>query len=192
MPPTVRSARAGDLAVRSHLVPDVRRGQAHTMRTRSAVGTYGFFDLFLNPVRLFRLVWQGPPGPEAGRADIAAVRAGEGRKVSCFLRGSVDPYPRRLRQGSLCISAQEAHWVPFWSLRRQKLQLSVGAVHVQTRPADRREPHVKKGGGFIPAFWVVTCTMEAGNGHATADFVVPAADAPLVASYFSRSIIQTT
>jgi len=162
------------------------------MRTRNAVGTYGFFDLFLNPVRLFRLVWQGPPGPEAGRADIAAVRAGEGRKVSCFLRGSVDPYSRRLRQGTLWISAEEAHWVPFWSLRRQKLQLSGGAVHVQTRPADWREPYVKKGGGFIPAFWVVTCTTKVGDGHGTADFVVPAADAALVASYFSKSITQPT
>jgi hypothetical protein len=54
------------------------------------------------------------------------------------------------------------------------------------------EPHVKKGGGFIPAFWVVTCTMAAGDGHGTADFVVPAADAALVANYFSKAITQTT
>src|SRR5215469_7649873 len=107
-----------------------------------------------------------------------------------FLRGSVDPYPRRLRQGSLWISAREAHWVPFWSLRRQELQLRGGAVHVQTRPADWREPHVKKGGGFIPAFWVVTCTTKVGDGHGTADLVVPAADAALVASYFSKSLTQ--
>jgi hypothetical protein len=80
----------------------------------------GFTDLLLNPVRLF-----SPPGPEAGQADIAAVKAGDVRIVSSWLRGSVDPYPRRLKQGSLYISTAETHWVPFGSLHRQNLPIDL-------------------------------------------------------------------
>jgi hypothetical protein len=165
------------------------------MRTRNAVGTYGVATLLLNPVRGFSVMWKGPPGSEAGQADIAAVQAGEARKVSCFLRGSFDPFPRRLKQGALYISAREAHWVPFWSLRRPKLQISMRTWSVRTRPADYREPHVKQGGVSlhgveIPVFMVVTCTTDARDDRKTVDFVVPAADAPLVASYFNGSLTR--
>jgi hypothetical protein len=165
------------------------------MRTRNAAGTYGMSDLLLSPARAVSLMWKGPPGPEAGADDIAAVRAGEARKVSCFLRGSHDPYPRRLRQGTLYISAGDAHWAPFWSLRRPQLQINIKSGHVRTRVADDREPNVKRGGigphGVqIPAFMVVTCTTDATGVPETADFVVPAADARLVASYFSGLLTQ--
>jgi hypothetical protein len=165
------------------------------MRTRNVAGTYGLPDLLLNPLRMISVGWKGPPGPEAGQADILAVRAGGARKVSCFLRGSVDPYPRRLKQGALYISAAEAYWVPFWGLRRPNLQIHLKARQVQIRPADHRESNVKHGGiGIygvkVPVFMVVTCTTDPGDGDGTVDFVVPAADAPLVASYVSGSLTQ--
>ena len=58
---------------------------------------------------------------------------------------------------------------------------------VESRPADHREPNVKKGGKAygvvaIPSFWVVTCHTDSGS----ADLVVPAADAPLVKTFFSE------
>jgi hypothetical protein len=165
------------------------------MRTRNAVGTYGFTNLLLNPVRGLSIMWKGPPAAEAGRADIAAVQAGEARKVSCFLRGSSDPFPRRLKQGVLYISAPEAHWVPFWSLRRPRLPITIGARSVRTRPADYREPNVKQGGialhGVeVPVFMVVTRTTDTSDADETVDFVVPAADAPLVASYLGGALTR--
>jgi hypothetical protein len=56
---------------------------------------------------------------------------------------------------------------------------------VTTRPADSREPNVKKGGTAlgvvqVPTFVVVTCTGSAGS----LDLVVPSADEPLVSTYF--------
>lgn len=161
------------------------------MGTRKAAGTYSFTDLMLNPVRLMLLTWKGPPGPEAGQADIAAVQAGEARLVGCHLRGSVDPYPRRLKAGALYISAAGTYWVPFLSLHRSKLQIPFKARHVQTRPADHREPRVKHSyGTMMPRYMVVTCTTDPGDGDEIVDFVVPTADAPLVASYLSGSLTQ--
>lgn len=161
------------------------------MRTRKAVGTYGFGDL----ARAASAAVNGPPGPEAGQVDVDAVRSGEAREVSCFLRGSAEPYPRRLRQGSLFISLQETYWVPFLSFRRQPLLIDIKAEWVRTRVADRREPNVKKGGSGpygvrVPTFVVVTCATQPGKGPATVDFVVPNADALLVSSYLNGSLAQ--
>jgi hypothetical protein len=170
-------------------------GQNRVMRMRRAVGSYGPFDLMRNPVRLISVGWlKGPPGPEAGQADIAAVRAGGARKVTCFLRGFADPYPHRLTQGTLYISAGETYWVPLWSLRRPKLQIHLAASDVQTRPADHREPRgVPKGGRGMYLVKLPVCmvvTTDLGDGAGTVDFVVPSADAPLVAGYLSGSLTQ--
>ena len=148
-----------------------------------AVGTYGFFAVLRHPSRMIR-----PPGPSEGRSDIEAVRSGQARQVSCLLRGNFDPYPRRLRQGTLLLSGPVASWTPYWSFKRQPLAVEVTLDAVTTRPADKREgPKVKKGGRrwgvvAIPHFSVVTCTSSLG----ILDFVVPPADEPLVAGYFRR------
>jgi len=60
---------------------------------------------------------------------------------------------------------------------------------VETRPADHREPNVKKGGSAfgviaVPAFVVVTCTLDSG----TIDLVVPGVDERLVDGYFRKRI----
>ena len=149
-------------------------------RAQKAVGTYGFLDVLRHPSWIVR-----PPKPSEGLSDIEAVRAGEARSVSCFLRGTFDPFPRRLKQGSLVLSGRGVSWIPFWSFKRQALEIEVTVDGVATRPADRREPNVKKGGKAfgvvtVPAFVVVTCTTPKG----ALDFVVPPADEPLVADYF--------
>jgi hypothetical protein len=151
-------------------------------RPRNSAGTYGIIGVLLHPSRFFK-----PPPPAASQADLAAVRRGEARRVSCFLRGSSAPFPSRLRQGWLYLSSHDAQWKPFWSIRRPAQQITGPIESVVTRPADHREPRVKKGGKAeyglvtIPAFVVVTCQTPSGS----IDLVVPSADVPLVVGYFS-------
>jgi hypothetical protein len=147
-------------------------------RTRKSAGTYGFIGVLRHPSLMFK-----PPSPEQSQGDLEAVRRGEARKVSCFLRGSFAPYSRRLRQGTLHLSALDVHWEPFWSVRRLPQQITGPVLSVSTRPADDREPNVKKGGSSIlnvPSFTVVTCHTP----HGAVDLVVPEADGRLVAGYF--------
>jgi len=151
-------------------------------KPQRAAGTYGFLGVLRHPSRILR-------APAADAADIDAVRRGEARRVSCFLRGTVDPYPRRLKQGSLVLDGDHAAWTPFWSLRRKPLEVKMEVQSVETRPADQREPNVKKGGKAygvvqIPTFLVVTCQAAS----ASVDFVVPAADERLVRSFFADAI----
>jgi len=127
-----------------------------------------------------------PAEPEQRQGELRAVRRGEARKVSCFLTGSLAPYPRRLRQGTLYLSALNVHWEPFWSIRRIPQQITGPVLSITTRPADDREPNVKKGGSSImnvPSFTVVTCHTPYG----AVDLVVPEADARLVAGYFKAA-----
>ena len=137
-----------------------------------------------HPSRLFTSA-----GSSEGIGDLDAVRSGEGRSVSCFLRGQVDPYPRRLKQGTLILQGTQAAWTPYWSLRRTPMRLDLDVLSVQSRPADHREPNVKKGGTAfavvqVPTFVVVSCTTPSGD----VDCVVPAADEPLVKAFFSERI----
>lgn len=129
------------------------------------------------PSLLFR-----PPSRAQSQSDLEAVRTGDARKVSCFLRGSFAPYPHRLRQGTLYLSALSAHWEPFWSVRRMPRAITGPVLSVTTRAADYREPNVKKGnGGFlnVPSFTVVTCETPSG----AFDLVVPSVDVALVTGY---------
>lgn len=153
-------------------------------RTRKSAGTHGLIGVLRHPSLMFK-----PPSPEQSQGDLQAVRRGEARKVSCFLRGSFATYPRRLRQGTLYLSALEVHWVPLWSARRLPQQITGPVLSVTTRPADDREPNVKKGGSSIlnvPSFTVVTCHAPYG----AVDLVVPEADARLVAGYFKPTSPQ--
>lgn len=138
-------------------------------------GTHGIFGVLRHPSQVVR-----PDGPEEGASDPAAVRVDEARSVSCFLRGQRGPYQRQLRQGTMVPEGRRALWTPFWSLCRRPLAMELGVQTVQTRPADHREPNVKKGGPVygvieIPAFQVASCQTASG----TVDFAVPPGDPPL-------------
>jgi len=117
------------------------------------------------------------------------MRHCEARKISCFLRGSQDGFPTRLRQGWLILQNGQAEWSPFWSVRRAPLTLDFVPLRVESRPADHREPNVKKGGTAfgviaVPSFMVVTCVLDTGD----IDLVVPGVDEPLVDGFFTKRI----
>lgn len=153
-------------------------------RPRSSAGTYGFLGVLRHPSRIVR-----PPAAAQSQADLEALRHGETRRVSCSLRGSFGPYARRLRQGALYLSTGSAQWIPFWSVRRNPQQITGPVQSVTTRPSDRREWNIKKGGTAagglvtVPSFTVVTCQTPSG----TFDLVVPEADVPLVVGYFKSA-----
>lgn len=153
-------------------------------RSLKAAGTYGLLDVLRHPGRIL-----GSGSEFAGGSDIEAIGQGGGRIVSCFLRGPCDPYPRRLKQGRLTLSGSEATWTPSWSLRRRPLALDATISAIETRPADQREPNVKKGGRafgavVIPHWVVVTCSTPSGE----MDIVVPSADDRLIAEFFRKRI----
>jgi hypothetical protein len=148
-------------------------------RPSKSAGTYGLIGVLRHPSRILK-----PPSREQNLGDLDALRRGETRRISCFLRGSYAPYPERLRQGTLYLAVQDAQWEPFWSVRRTRQEVAGPVVSVTTRPADHREPNVKHGGNsFVPSFTVVTCDTP----HGAIDLVVPSADAALVASYFKTA-----
>jgi len=152
-------------------------------RPPNATGTYGFLGVLRHPSRMVHA-----PEASEGVPDIEALRRGEARSVSCFLRGTYGPFPRTLRQGRLDLTGGTARWIPFWSIRRDPLALDFSVQDVTTRPADSSEPLVKKGRSLIvvkePVFVVVTCTVSSG----ALDLVIPSADEPLVATFFREKV----
>ena len=143
------------------------------MGTTRAVGTYGFKDVIRRP----SLFLHAPQASEA-QADVAAVRAGGARIVSCFLRGPGPPYPTRLTYGVLLLSGRSASWKHGWWRRAGQISLDFSASAVTTRRADQRERGVKK--GPRRGFSVVTCSTPGG----AIDLVVPPPDQVLVADFF--------
>lgn len=153
----------------------------------NASGTYGFKGVLRHPSRLLR-----PGGASSVSDDVAAVDRGEARRVSCFLRSTEVGLPKRLRQGTLTLQNGQAEWSPFWSFRREALRLEFVPSKVEARPADRREPNVKKGGKAVdlitvPSFIVIRCVVLSGN----VDLVVPGVDQQLVEGFFRSRIQQS-
>lgn len=124
------------------------------------------------------------PTSAQSQGDVEALQLGEGRRVSCFLRASFGPYPRKVRQGTLDLSPPIARWRPFWSLRRRPLTIASRIESVTMRPPGPDEWNVKKGGSAlgvpIPQFLTVVCTTTDG----TVELTVPDVDAQLVARFF--------
>jgi len=132
-----------------------------------------------------------PGGKFDGDLDIAAIEAGGSRRVSCFLRGTFDGLPRKLKQGTLVLSEGDVSWKPYWDLRKTSVDIRAEYRFVSTRDADEREPRVKRGGKAhgvvaVPSFSVVSCSSDDG----TVDFVVPAVDEALVVRYFKDRLIS--
>ena len=131
--------------------------------------------------------------PTAGQVqgDAAALQLGEGRRVTCFLRASFGPYPRRVRHGVLDLTASSAKWRPFWSLRRRPLNLELHVESISVRPPGPAEWNVKKGGnvGFvrIPQFLTIVCKTTEG----TAELTVANIDVPLVTGFFRPRPVGT-
>lgn len=127
------------------------------------------------------------PSDVAAGADQEAFRQGEGRTVSCSLRGSVDPYPRRSRQGVLELTQDGIAWRPTWGLHRRLIPITEHIHSVEVRQAGRSEWNVKKGGKAfgvlpVPEFQVVVCKTDRGE----LELSVPSTDVGLVKAALSR------
>lgn len=145
-------------------------------RIPKAAGTFGGFDLRRNPA--FRHPsdpWNHMPSSADGFPDIAAVRRGESRQVSCFLRGDHEPFPAKSKQGVLVVSIVEVIWTPFWSRKRLPLAIKAPAGELATRPKGKGDPGPLTLGSesnfAVVSYW---CP----SGHL--ELAVPVADAPLV------------
>jgi hypothetical protein len=95
--------------------------------------------------------WSLRPSSRQAAEDLVAVAEGQSRVVSCFLRADFGPYPRRLTQGRLELSAVTVTWKPAWGIRRDRLRLALAGSHVSTRDAGHGD-RVKKGGTFLGIF----------------------------------------
>ena len=124
-----------------------------------------------------------PPPIEAGTPDIEAVRNGEARLVSCFLRGENDPYPRKPRQGSLVVSGTKATWTPYWSYVQKEVELNMRVDELERRDPDKREG--PRGTRLYPVFArYELVTLRTAKG--AIDLIVTKVDAPLVLDVFER------
>ncbi|MFC9735471.1 hypothetical protein ACFWEO_28165 [Streptomyces roseolus] len=137
---------------------------------RRAAGTVTFLDLLRSPGRLLDRV-TGRGGARA-EADVAALRAGEGREVSAFVRDG-----RRFRQGSLVLdpgARSPVVWRPYrFPGRRGPAVALTGPLRVRGEgPVDGPgSPAVDRG-----AFRLLT--VEAADR--SWELAVPAVDLPLV------------
>lgn len=121
------------------------------------------------------------PSDGAAASDRDALARGEGRALTCFLKGSVDPYPRRSRQGTLELTRDEITWRASWGIPRRAVPINEHVQSVEVRQADRSEWNVKKGGKAfgvlpVPEFLVIVCKTDRG----VLELSVPSADVPLV------------
>jgi len=128
------------------------------------------------------------PKDNAAQSDIDAVRQGEGRAVSCLLKGPVAPFPRRRRQGTLALSAIGVFWRPSWSLHPKPLMIPRPAQSVEVRAAERSEWNMKKGGKAfgvvpVPEFQVVIARTDVG----ALELAVPSTDVELVMEVLRQS-----
>ena len=165
-------------------------------RVRKAAGTYGARDTIrgksassvIRGFLLLRDFHPELPGHAASQADIDAVRNGESRIVSCFLRGPSKPYPRRLTYGYLRISSKSMTWKPALRLPwRHTLQIDIRVLAVQARePGWRELDHVPGGqklrdGVMVPKWTVVSARQSAGS----VEFLVPTPDVALVTGFLT-------
>ena len=127
------------------------------------------------------------PSDAAAEADQEALRGGEALTVSCFLKGSADPYPRRSKQGSLELTPDGIAWRPFWRFQRRLIPIRERVQSVEVREAGRSEWNVKKGGNAlgvvpVPEFQVVVCKIDGG----VLELTVPGTDVNLVVTALRR------
>jgi hypothetical protein len=145
-------------------------------RIPKAAGSYGMLDFRRNPAYQHGLNWQEhAPTSVDGILDIEAVRAGESRQVSCFIRGDHDPFPPKSKQGVLVVSATSAYWTPFWSRKRKPLAVPVVTGGISTRTQAKGDTGPLIVGHAESGFTVISC-----GSTQTLELAVPTADTPLV------------
>lgn len=121
------------------------------------------------------------PAQESSLSDLEALRHGEGRVVSCILKGSVPPYPRHPKQGLLELTSGQVSWHPSWTLSRRRLLITKPLAPIEVQNAGRSQWNVKKGGKAfgvvpIPEFKVVVVKTT----ESLLELSVPMTDVELV------------
>jgi len=124
-------------------------------------------------------------GPDAAAvaADLVAVRAGESREVTGFLRGKT-PY-MHFTQGTLIVSSGRALWRPYF--RRSRPHVEFGSDTLVTRlplhdpqpTGSRRDRRLLKPGGL---YTPLQCERAVG----VLQLCVPTPDVPLMLAAFAR------
>lgn len=113
---------AGVAAVRG-VRPPVRAGSRNCQSVRVAAprrpkrdsGSRGLLDVLRHPIEALATPFRG--GALATDEDRRAVTGWEGRLITCFVRASFDPLPRRWKQGGLQLDQDGARWAPGFRLR---------------------------------------------------------------------------
>jgi hypothetical protein len=151
-------------------------GRAASRRPPRSVGTTVLSDALRRPPRYSSF----PPDPQLSLADIQAIRAGEARRVGCYLRAAVGSYPRRYTRGTLEVGGQAVSWKPVGRGRKSRRTIDVRRMSViDSRSADHRERRFGSPGN-IHLFALVRCSAPEGP----LDLVVPAADVPMITWFF--------
>jgi hypothetical protein len=146
-------------------------------RIPKAVGTYGMLDFRRNPGFRHGDNWRKHvPTSIDGISDIEAVRAGESRQVSCFIRGDHEHLPSKSKQGVLVVSNGGVSWTPFWSRKRKPLAVPAVTGGIATRNQGKGDVGPLIVGRAESGFTVITCDSLAGS----VELAVPMADVPLV------------
>jgi hypothetical protein len=128
------------------------------------------------------------PSAESALADKEALSRGEGRAVTCWLKGASGAYPNTLKQGTLELLPGEIRWRSFWGLRPRTLVIDSPIRSLQVGAPGGKGPSVKKGGrafGVLPVPEFKAIAAETDQG--ALEFVVPSADLDLVTSALRRA-----
>jgi hypothetical protein len=114
----------------------------------------------------------GAPGTGVGGRELPVaaeevLRYGVPVEMSCYLRGSFGPYPRRGRQGLLVLEGGTATWRSGWVRKTvHRLPLAGAGVTERALKKGRRDP--------APLFRLVQVTHPEG----TLELTIPTSDVP--------------
>ena len=118
---------------------------------RRDAGSRTFVDVLRHPLAAFSAPFRKN---RAASAEDAA-----GRVVTCFIRGTVDPFPKRFKQGGLHLTGTEIRWAPGVRLRGGGLLLTPPfAIHNVRAPTGSEELRIKRG-----VFKIVEISSGAGE-----------------------------
>src|SRR5271170_5369105 len=85
--------------------------------TQRAGGSRTMFEVLLHPIDAFKM------GSNKEGEDLAALRDGGSRRVTCFLRGGAQGLPDSFTFGTLTIGPGGMEWHPYWRHRRRVVSI---------------------------------------------------------------------
>jgi hypothetical protein len=141
-------------------------------RVRRAGGSRTVLDVLRHPAETFK-------SDSDREADLAAVREGELRSVTCFLRGSASGLPDSFKYGTLTVGPEGMTWQAYWRHRGKVLTLPpLTSVIAVSRPSGPGAWNIKRN---------LFKMVETAGPEGGVQFAVPGVGAELI-----RQAIQTT